>query len=440
MFGSDKVIFTMQYKDFKPAYSLAAISFILILTIFINGCVMNNSVGKNTTIANNESTNLNNTGNIKNASLKGNKTNNDSQDQSTKRYCDIDPQSGKPVCYCEPLANKNKVAVIFAKNGIYDTETVSSHVLQYYGAVKSDLDLESAGLQKFDGKTMDDLESFIDSLYLNNDVGYIILLGDDMPVTDLPREPSIYAEDGSLINPGVTYDLRNLAAIHEKLEYVNKSKWGCPDKSSNCFENCNDVAISLIVPPDPYSSEEKVGFILKILETYTNYHNNFTALIAEYQKSVLFIYDPTFSPTSEYDIPGTIINNTDGEGVTSEMKLKHVILALRVHGSQTSVGMGLGSQYTTQQDYSNFVKENGLPSLFVDSSACQSVALKMENVTYCCWPQIYLESGVWVYYIINSDSNKVRKTFPHEETLGMTIRKNLIGQNYIFGDILAHIQ
>lgn len=415
-------------------------SLILVSTMLINGCIKNTPVGNNTTITNNETTPNNgstdNTIYIQNASVERNET--DSQDSSTKRYCDIDPKSKKPVCYCEPLASKNNVAVIFAKNGIYDTETVSSYVLQYYDSVKNDLNLDNAGLQKFDGETMDEFESLIDSLYINNDVGYIVLLGDDLPVTDLPREPPIYAEDGSLINPGATYDLRNLTAIHEKLEYVNKSKQECPAGSGNCLKNCKDLAISLIVPPDLYSSEEKVGVVIKILETYTDYHNNFAALIAEYQKSVLFIYDPTFLPSDEYDIPVIIINNTDGEMVASEMKLKHMILALRVHGSQTSVGMGLGNQYTTQQDYSDFVKENGLPSLFVDSSACQSISLKMENVTYCCWPQVYMESGVWAYYIINGDSTKVRKNFPHEETLGMTIRKNLISQNFIFGDILAH--
>lgn len=359
-------------------------------------------------------------------------------DPSTKRQCEKDLQSGKSShCYCEPNENKNKVAVIIAKNGIYDTQEINSQILQYYESVKTDLNIENTGLQKFEGKTMDELESFIDSLYLDSDVGYIVLIGDDLPVAVLPKEAPQPPKDGIVPETSTSYNLDNLFAIHEKLEYVKKSRRECPYKAE-CFENCKDVAISFILPPDLYATTEKVDFIVKVLQTYTDYHNNFPTLISKYQKSVLHAYDPKIlnADQTSYDISAVKISNTEDEQITNELKNRPIILSLYMHGNQTNIGLG---RYKTIEDFSNFVKENGTPALFVDSHACQSVALKMENVRYCCWPQFYMESGVWAYYIMtDSGGNEVRKIFPHEQNLGMAIRKNIIDQNFIFGDVLAH--
>jgi len=357
---------------------------------------------------------------------------------STKRHCEINPQTKTlTLCHCEPNENKNKVAVIIAKNGIYDTQEINSQILQYYESVKTDLNIENAGLQKFEGATIAELESFIDSLYINSDIGYIVLVGDDLPVAVLPKEAPQPPKDGIVPETKTSYNLDNLFAIHEKLEYVNRDKRECVYKSE-CFENCKDAAISFILPPDLYSSTEKADFIVKVLQTYTNYHNNFPTLISKYQKSVLHAYDPKIlnADQTSYDISAVKISNTEDEQITNELKNRPIILSLYMHGNETNIGLG---RYKTIEDFSNFVKENGTPALFVDSHACQSVALKMENERYCCWPQFYMESGVWAYYIMTeSGGNEVRKIFPHEQNFGMAIRKNIIDQNFIFGDILAH--
>jgi len=54
-----------------------------------------------------------------------------------------------------------------------------------------------------------------------------------------------------------------------------------------------------------------------------------------------------------------------------------------------------------------------------------------------------MESGVWAYYSLGGGGSKIirmQEAFSKEETIGLAIRKNIIGQALIFGDILAHIK
>ncbi|MFC2065910.1 hypothetical protein ACFLUO_02450 [Chloroflexota bacterium] len=54
-----------------------------------------------------------------------------------------------------------------------------------------------------------------------------------------------------------------------------------------------------------------------------------------------------------------------------------------------------------------------------------------------------MESGVWAYYILTGGGDQtslMEESFSKEETIGLAIRKNIIAQNLIFGDILAHIK
>ena len=328
-----------------------------------------------------------------------------------------------PAPECNPERGKNKVAVVITENGIYDTSALSSQIMEYYEAVKKDLDIENVGIKKFDGTTIGELDKFIDELYLKENTAYVVLMGDDLPVANVTKD-----------------DHRNLAAIYEKLECVNRER---------CFNTCNDLAVSYILPPIFYSSSEKVDFVLKILETYTGYHNDFTAISSTYQKSALFITaKEAESPSerSDYDLPTTTVYNSEQEKVRNELKKKHIVLKYGcVHGSATSVGLGI-SRYgvqTTLEEYASFIEENGTPALFVQSGSCGGATIKEGNLRYCCWPQIFMESGVWAYYAISGGGDQIslmEKAFSKEETIGLAIRKNIVAQNLIFGDILAHIK
>ena len=337
--------------------------------------------------------------------------------------CIRTPSLVEPAPDCEPEPEKNKVAVVMAEDGIYDTNTVSAQILEYYEAVKKDLDIEDVGIKKFAGTTITELDIFIDRLYLEEDIAYVVLIGDDLPVADVTKD-----------------DYRNLAAIYEKLECVNRER---------CFNACNDLAVSYILPPVFYSNNEKVDFILKILETYTSYHEDFAAISSTYQRSALFITaEEAESPfeRSDYDLPTTTVYNSEQEKVRNELKRKHIVLKYGcVHGSATSVGLGISRHgvQTTLEEYAGFVEENGTPALFVQSGACGGTIIREDDLRYCCWPQIFMESGVWAYYIFGGGGEQVslmEKAFSQEETIGLAIRKNIVAQNFIFGDILAHIK
>jgi len=379
---------------------------------------------------------------------------------------------------CVPDPSKNKVAIVIVKGGTYDNEEISSHASAYFAAVKKDLGIDAAGLKKFGGTTSSELDSFVDGLYANDGVGYIIMAGDDMPMN--------YSSDSP-------YDLLHLT--NEKLECVNRDCASWPP-------GCKDVAISFIVPPFNYppgadSDGLKAEFIAKVLDTYAGYHDNFDSTIGKYQRSVLYIQDPTrlvggdLTPRPGfnasvgfemqklgYDMPAVFIINNDSARIWEEAKTKHVVLYAHVHGQTGIIGIGLGNEtmeseirklsnipgmnlsnvdlhnefvsgrmYTSLGEWLNFSKEYGLPTLFVESTACESKTLADEssqNIGHCCWPQTFLESGVWAYFAGWGGSGdliiKMEKRFSDEQTIGLALRRSLTQYSFIFGDILAHMR
>ncbi|MFC2066497.1 hypothetical protein ACFLUO_05490 [Chloroflexota bacterium] len=341
--------------------------------------------------------------------------------------CIRTPSLVGPTPDCEPEPDKNKVAIVISKGGIYDTSIINSQISAYYEAVNKDLNIENVGLKKFDGETINELDDYVEELYLSESVAYIVLIGDDLPVANVTED-----------------DSRNLHAIYEKLECVN---------TEHCFNVCSDIAISYILPPMFYPDDDKDDFVLKILEAYTDYHNNFVTYDSKYQKSVLYIkvkYPPDTGEPPEhvgYDLPKVTVFNTEREKVKNELNSKHIILTYPcgAHGSPTSIGIGLSNYgvQTTLEEYSSFVEENGTPALFVDAATCGASVIKSDTLSYCCWPQIYLESGVWAYYILGGGGSEIirmQEAFSKEETIGLAIRKNIIGQALIFGDVLAHVK
>ena len=98
--------------------------------------------------------------------------------------CVRTPSLVGPSPTCKPEPEKNKVAIVIVKDGIYDTGIISSQISAYYEAVNKDLSIEDVGIKKFDGETINELDNFVEELYLRENVAYIVLIGDDLPVAD----------------------------------------------------------------------------------------------------------------------------------------------------------------------------------------------------------------------------------------------------------------
>lgn len=377
---------------------------------------------------------------------------------------------------CTPDKEKNKVAVVIAKGGIYDTDRMNSQVLEYYKSVKKDLNIENVGLKKFEEKTIDELDEFVDNLYFNDNVGYILFVGDDLPVI---REETIEWDSATGITTKRTSDPTGREEIVECPECggiagAGKYAWIAFDyiyRKLECTKedcgllSCRDIATSVIFPPLLYSNDEKLDFVLNILATYTNYHENFSTIIKKYQKSIFYIYDSSFpeewiegdvDSLKGYGLPVIQIPNTETEKVTAELNKKHLILSFDVHGQPIAVGMGLyygghpptsgQPYYTSLEEYLKFAKENGVPALFLTrTTACYGAGLidPSGQEKHCCWLQIFMESGVWAHYELGGRSDQVSRMdrdFLNKKTIGLAIRERVIQQNFVYGDILAHIR
>lgn len=383
---------------------------------------------------------------------------------------------------CYPNASKDKVAVIIKENGIFDNEEIASQVSEYYNAVKKDLNIENAGLKKFDGETIDKLDEFVEALYLNDDAAYIVLLGDDLPPGNTSNESNSLE---FLSIRGINHtDIQEMS----DLEYINSNGLEARCDNKECTQKrvvriCSDIAVSFILPPINYTDKEKIDFVLDILKTYISYHNNFDELSREYEKSVLFIqHKPDwevklYKGSFGYDLPSVSIFNTENEKIINEAKKKHMVLIFTGHGTRTSVGIGIGKKsleeikkihpnlgpelidemlkpgtyYTTLEDWTNFSRENGVPALFLEVTACENSFLswrdeegEMGFANPCCWPQIYMKSGVWVYMPQGAKSFleflRLRAGISNEESIGYAVRKYASHHGIIFGDILAHMR
>lgn len=357
-------------------------------------------------------------------------------------------------CYCPVNAEKNRVAAIVSEGGIYDTGSVASAFSGYYASVKKDLNIENVGLKRFPGKTIDELDKFVDNLYTNENVAYILLIGDDLPTTNVSAT-----------------DFTNLAAIYWKLECVNEDCGCC---------KCTDIALSSIIPPFFQPNEEKVNFVVRSINTYADYHSNFKSYMKKYPRVVLLLTDYMGSEDGKYiglqdpkvnlgyDMPQEYVYNTDYQKVADELKKKHLVLYYSVHGDPTTgryISLSIiGKQqlddlggnlflsakhthpyYTNIDEYLEFAGENGVPALFVSGFSCGDILIKSptNSPEYCCWPQAFIDTGVWVHYSISGtdvEGRIINDAFSNEQTIGLAVRKYMTQQNFIFGDILAHMK
>ena len=342
--------------------------------------------------------------------------------------------------------SKNKLAVLLKKNGIFDTSEIREKLNGFLDAVENNLEIDTIGVFQVDADSLDDLDAFVENLYYEEDVGYIIMIGRDL------------AWDGDGWKK-IGNDIRvAFRRVNDKLCYIGSrdpGERGLPPGTSDY----KDIAISWIVAPEIcYSNKTadeinsmKRDIISRIISTYTYYHNNANEVINRFKKSTLYIYDQNNLHTfyekefnDRYQFDWTLVINTDYDKVWEEMKKHHLILQYRVHGTRNSlmINQNASEVFTTVDDYLAFIEKNGLPSLFIDAGACEWIVFQRNCTPYSsginyCWPQVNICNGVWAHYggLFSPACKELSSTSTY---LGYVLRRHQTSA-IVFGDITAHM-
>ena len=370
--------------------------------------------------------------------------------------CDINPMTGKRnECYCKYDETRNKIAIIIKENGIYDNnQALTITFNQYFVAVKNHLNIDNAGIKKFSEATKEKLDEFTEELVKNEYVGYIILVGMDLPIT--VSTPLIPPSPGAAGEQKVGLDLDSENNIYS---YVGREPTGC-----------KDVAVSFVVAPKFYNDNQKVDFVNDVFLNFANYHGKKNGVYNSFNGKTLVIREPEFFGENVYKdsdsyLTGFFYNpvflsNWDHNQVTSKMKNHNLMLSYYVHGSPIELGLGLkegsGPTYVTNDEILEFYSTNGQPALFIDVlAACNNDVLdynlysydynespniqkRRANSGFCCWPQTWLKTGAWAISEVYSSGhyNFERWTY-NEKIIGKALKKTYHVQGMIYGDILA---
>jgi|APSaa5957512622_1039677.scaffolds.fasta_scaffold06689_9 hypothetical protein len=369
---------------------------------------------------------------------------------SSVQLADVSELTGKEdQYYCEYDETRDKVAIIVRENGFYDDSETLNIFDQYFAAVRASVDVDNVGVKKFTGSSEAEFDLFIENLIVNENVGYIILVGTDLPI---------------LIND----DDQGYIHLEHNLLKNSYSIIGDNNDSSGCI----DVAISLVVSPLSYLDIEKKQFVSNVFTNFVNYHNNAEEIFREYSDTLSVGWDndipgeqqvgwsdPDGYEPSEtvYFYPLTFLLNTNHEEIVREFQEKHLFLKYNVHGTPNLLGLGFSDNsegsssenggygvYTPFSDIREHVDELGHPvSLYVDIlAACYSMTVgETYNDRFCCWPQTWLETGVWASFDVVSLSNhhNFQRWLYNEKMVGDALRKTSFGDGVIFGDILGRV-
>ena len=361
----------------------------------------------------------------------------------SKALYDISEETKKPdQYYCEYDTTRNKVVIIIKKDGVYDDKSLINKFNEYFIAVKKHLNIENVGVQKFSGSTIKELDQFIENLVKKQYVGYIIFVGEDLPIVDKNENTGGFMLD--------------FPAINDIYSYVGR-------KRQVSVNECVDLAISYVFPPLIYPNENKRLFIKEIFSNFIKYHNNPEEIFNDFKDILIIGWDDNIgaplgdqlnpSKFSEYRkiyfYPVTYVLNSDFEKVHSEMKKKHLIFGYNVHGLPNLLGIELSGESkenlqnkitSTNQEVLDFYNQNGQFSLFIGiKGACGQEFLSEFGIENCCWPQTWLKTGNWAAYSVNGypyHHNFHRWLFK-EKVIGKALRKTYHLQHTIYGDILG---
>ena len=359
--------------------------------------------------------------------------------QPSQKLFDISEETGKPdQYYCSFDVSRDRVAIIIKKGGFYDKPFLINTFKEYFSAVSKHLNIKNSEINKFQGSNKEEFDAFIEDLVKNKSVGYIMLVGEDLPI--------ISEEDSKLA--------LDLETLNNKYSYVEREK--------TVDDGCVDVAIASVVAPQNTTNKQKEDFIKFVFENFINYHLNPKNTYKKYKQDTFFIewddqltdfgaaiyggdfYDP--KNLSSYNTiyfypPVSFVLNSDTNRIIEELGKGHLFLMYDTHGSDEPLGLGLNDKiYTTNQDMLNFYEKNGPSALFVDiKRACGEQIISNRGSGNCCWPQTWLTMGAWSYFSVFGDPyhHNFERWLSKEKIFGRAIKKTYHNQAVIFGDILA---
>lgn len=349
--------------------------------------------------------------------------------------CSPDPVTGKPDdCVCQIHPRKDRFAVLLRGGGELDIPTVTTAITSYGQTAAQHTGKQFSGIKKFTGVTAEELVSFVRGLYLNESVGSLVVVGNDLPVT--------------MIEFGVTRLDLNLI---DTLTYIDRSPY---------LGTCRDIGISFVVPRIyRNTSYSAVSFVISTFQNFTAYHADIDGKRSAFKKEALSLnWDNTLEDTCGTDLypvniqtilPQTSIMNSQHQTFQTLLEQKFGFQSHLVHGAENLQGLGLtnfadgdrscGSIYVTTDQFEQYANTHPQQFLIVHSWACRSGTLGVESNLNCCFPQKFLEAGTWAYYYLGGGGGEIIKAdnVPLSgSNLSDGVRKYST-QTIIFGDILA---
>ncbi len=349
-------------------------------------------------------------------------------------------------CNCYPKEGKNKFAVIMKKNSEFYSPELKDELDDYFEAINLDLGIENVGIvfQDFSEKDSS-IKETIHNLYLNKDVGYILLIGNDL----------IHDSFGN------TSDTSELAF----LPYQYPHRYQIPLGEAEC----PSVALSALVSPNYQDFNRKKEFILNQLDNYIQFHKDPKNYLSNFSRSCLRIvnldvsgeytsFDPSSPDTTHdltyyWDLPKRDILSSNPNLKSEIREERPMILEIMAHGwarilawqkrkITNEIKNVTIEKYGTTDEWLEFT-EDFIPSVLIINQGCGGMIIDDYNTTryngsqakFCCYPQAFLKSGALAYI---SGSRARVYDFTGSDFFGQALRKTPLGGEY-FGDLFAHL-
>ncbi|MFW6233470.1 MAG: hypothetical protein ACOC3Z_02300, partial [Nanoarchaeota archaeon] len=346
----------------------------------------------------------------------------------------------KPM-YCDYDTSKDGISIIIKKNGHYDNTQTVTKLNEYLNTVDNIKNISNKGIKKFTGSSVTEFDRFIEDLILNDNVGFAIIVGNDLPVTTITDHKAML----------------NLSANDNLYSIVGREPNGC-----------KDIALSYVFAPFIYEIDEKNEFINGVFNNFIRYHKNLEETYNNFNSKALFInWDNNLSNTIGhpigfsndrvsnylfYDYEYTL--NSDLLNLNEKLRDSPFFLNYKVHGSPSSLGIGFlespiseishDTIYTSPNEVLNYYEQNqNSLSLFIDvAGACSQDVLYVRNdESFCCWPQTWLKTGIWNFMHVAGDTDNIGYSFGKnlidERIIGLAYKKTHHSQGMFYGDILA---